>query len=142
MTHSIGIEVVGGEPSLEFWCDSPADAPCRRRPLEPGLPEWDSTVPVDDGGHECWLVEWVEATSVYDAIRVFTRHDRIGVVPVNIEFYDGPKVTLIEEPTDAEVEAAAAVIWHETANDDDQLDYTTIARAALHAAKGALWAEQ
>ena len=29
------------------------------------------------------------------------------------------------------------VIWHETANDSDQLDYNAIARAALEAARRA-----
>lgn len=41
------------------------------------------------------------------------------------------------KPTDAEVEVAAAVIWHETANDNDPLDYNAIARAALEAARRA-----
>lgn len=36
-----------------------------------------------------------------------------------------------------EIEAVAAVIWHETANDSDQLDYNAIARAALEAARRA-----
>ena len=46
---------------------------------------------------------------------------------------------MTEEPpvTQHEIEAVAAVIWHETANDNDPLDYNAIARAALEAARRA-----
>ena len=44
-----------------------------------------------------------------------------------------------EEPpvTQHEIDAVAAVIWHETANDNDPLDYNAIARADLEAARRA-----
>ena len=63
----------------------------------------------------------------------FTNSPETVALPVTVLWEPASQSPL--SPTDAEVEAAAAVIWHETANDTEQLDYNAIAKKALTAAR-------
>lgn len=98
----------GEAPSLRFVCTAPPDAPCRRRP-DDDRESWDSDDPDLTSGHECWVSEWVEAD--WDSLQV----DVPGVlasIPVEAKYvYDeGPSLEVINEPTNAEVEAAAEAL--------------------------------
>jgi len=83
--HSVEVVAEFGELNFRFVCNAPAGSPCRRRPADPDVEEWDDTYPgeiIMDG--ECWAVEWVSNLG-WEAIR--PEHDGTYVsIPVAISY--------------------------------------------------------
>lgn len=85
---------VGEDLEITFHCDSPPDAPCRRRPpkREDEDDNW-TIVEATEPGHKCWAVEWVEDLGPHDAIEATTV---LGRIPVRLFYEDG----VVLEPTE------------------------------------------
>lgn len=137
----------GEAPRLRLICTAPPDSLCRKRPTD-DRETWNLDDPDLEAGHECCAVAWSEA----DWENLQTEEDGVlAYIPVNVEYvYDeGPSLTVVDGPTDAEVEAAARALdgydstvegvvqdW-EGLTELSRQHYLGAARAALVAARKA-----
>jgi len=135
----------GEAPRLRLICTAPPDSLCRKRPTG-DRETWNLDDPDLEAGHECCAVEWSEA----DWENLQTEEDGVlAYIPVNVEYvYDeGPSLTVVDGPTDAEVQAAAKAMdgydcaaagiicdWDDLPEENRQLCLGS-ARAALVAAR-------
>lgn len=123
----------GEAPRLRLICTAPPDSLCRKRPTD-DRETWNLDDPDLEAGHECCAVEWSEA----DWENLQTEEDGVlAYIPVNVEYvYDeGPSLTVLTDPTDAEIEAAAKIMAEVTGEPRVGRFERTMARAALVAAR-------
>lgn len=91
--HTLEVVTDGGELRFEFGCSALPDAPCRRRPIDKNIGEWDDNTALDNGGHDCWAKEWIDAVGIEDALRVSAATPRVlAQIPVNVGYADGPTI--------------------------------------------------
>ena len=93
--HYLQIALDGG-PHVEFECKASESADCRRRPVDPDVEEWDINTQLDDGGHVCWVKQWVEDTSIEEAFSVHEYvPEVIAQVPIEVGYFDGPFIVRV-----------------------------------------------
>ena len=112
MRHHLTLSIDGFKPELKFLCTEPESALCHRRPLEEGVEEWGAETPLDEGGNECWAVQFIEEAGMEDGLVV--KPDGILLsVPVNVFYDDGVVAEVVTDlsptgtPSDDAVQAGA-----------------------------------
>ena len=87
MSHYIDITIEGdGIVTPTLRCTEPSDAPCRKRQLD--VNAW------DNGGHECWAVEWIDAVGFEEAVRLSGDYYTFSI-PVHVMYDEGPELDIL-----------------------------------------------
>lgn len=95
--HVIQVIADFSELKLEFVCNAVAGSPCRMRPADPGVEEWDSDYEGKLVSSECWAVEWVSAGGWESVI---APHAGVyATIPVSVDYDNGVVVDLIHPQT-------------------------------------------